>query len=66
LRFYGLDLRLEVQSSSVRRLVALIQGLPGDSALAAANAAEQQEEPANVIRSGAELAGWLNENASKA
>lgn len=66
MRFYGLDLRVEVQRSSVRRLVALIQGLPGDSALAMANAAEQSEEPQNVIRSGAALAGWLNENAKKA
>jgi hypothetical protein len=68
LRFYGMDLRVEVGRSSVRRLVALIRALPEDSATARLSSQPSQDsgESKKMITSGAAFAGWIGKHAKKA
>lgn len=68
LRFYSMDMRVEVDNASPRRLIALIRALPAESSLVRSgdlnrNEQESGGEGKNVIRSGAAFAQWMNTNA---
>lgn len=65
MRFYGLDLREEVRNTPPRRLLALICGLPPDSALARIEfqEAHEDEDKPHVITSLDEFGSWINKNA---